>query len=108
MPQTAQSTTDEKIPLGFAPATPKGTPGPIDGTFKYEVLEGGATVETDPDGVPLFAVSEDTAGFSRIRFWADVDLDPNVEKQVEDILEYTYVSPQVSTLGFTAGAAVPK
>lgn len=98
----------KKQALSFAPTTPDGTPGLTDGTIKIEVLSGAGTFETDPvTGNPSFIVSEDVAGTTRYRVFADADLSSGVEEISEEI-EYTYTDPNVSNLGLGIGVDVDK
>lgn len=103
----ANLTTEEKVKFSFAPATPSGKPGLIDGSVTSEVLSGSATVTMNPDGMSGFIVSGDTAGDSEILFSADADTTAGV-KTITETVNATVTDPQVTTLGFTLGTPEPK
>jgi hypothetical protein len=101
-------TTQEKVSFTIAPATPNGTPGPIEGTAKHEVLSGTSTVEWNADGQSGFIVSANAPEIGQIKFSVDADLDPGVTREVSEILNVTITDPQVTTLGFNLGTPEPK
>lgn len=107
MAQAVNLTSEEKVSFQFAPATPKGKPGLIDGTITSEVLSGTSSVVMNADGMSGFIVSGDTAGDSEILFSADADTTAGV-KTITETVNVTVTDPQVTTLGFTLGTPEPK
>lgn len=108
MPLAVQSTTEEKVGITVAPKTASGKPAPVDGGVTVTVLNGGATAANDPaNPLRFFVISEDSAGSAQFRVEVDADLGPGTAT-ISDIVDYTYVSPQATSLGFVADPAEPK
>src|SRR5688572_4258414 len=112
MPLDIQSTTEQKVPILFAPTTTSGKPASIDGAPTLSVVSGGATAEqATPDeltsGIAGYIVSEDTPGTSSWQIKADADLGEGV-REIVDGGTYVYNDPQAENFGLTAGTAVQK
>jgi hypothetical protein len=112
MPLDIVSTTEEKVPILFAPKTTSGKPANIDGAPVLSVVSGGATAQqATPDelaaGVAGYIVSEDAPGTSSWKITADADLGQGV-REIVDGGTYVYNDPQAENFGLTAGTAVPK
>lgn len=99
-------TSEEKVSFAFAPTTPAGQPGLIDGSISAVVESGDATVTMNADGLTGFIVSG-AAGDSVVRFSADADTTAGV-KTIEEVATVTVTDPLVTTLGLSFGTPEPK
>jgi hypothetical protein len=112
MPLDITSTTEEKVPVLFAPTTTTGKPAKIDGAPVINITSGGATSQAATEdelaqGIAGYVVSEDVPGTSSWEIKADVDLGAGV-REIADGGTYVYNDPQASNFGLSAGTAVPK
>lgn len=107
MPLNVTSTTEEKVPLTLNITTSSGKPATVEGSPKWEVIDGSGTVVAAEDGLSAHVVSADEPGTSTIRVTADADLGPGTSEIVDTIV-YTYNHPQAAALGLSAGPAEPK
>lgn len=112
MPLNITSTTEEKVPILFAPTTTAGKPAKIDGAPVLSILTGGATAQqATPDelanGVAGYIVSEDIPGTSTWQIVGDADLGEGVREIIGGGV-YVYSDPQAENFGLSAGTAVPK
>lgn len=102
-----KSTVEQKQHVSIAPKTAAGKPATIDGLPTWEITEGGATLEVDPDGLGAFVISEDVEGSSQWKVSADADLGEGV-RTLEVGGTYTYGPAEANDLGVTADAPVSK
>lgn len=112
MPLDITSTTDEKVPILFAPTTTSGKPAKIDGAPVLSIVSGGATPQqATPDelaaGIAGYIASEDVPGTSVWEIKADVDLGGGV-REIVDGGTYIYNDPEAANFGLTAGTPVLK
>lgn len=84
---------------------------PVDGGATPVVVSGDATVAVDdavpPNPLAFYIISADVAGTAQIR----VDVDAQVgagETIISELINYTYASPQATSLGLSASAELPK
>lgn len=112
MPLDITSTTEEKVPVLFAPKTTSGKPAKLDGAPELTITSGNATAQAATEeelaqGIAGYVVSEDTPGTSTWQIKGDADLGAGV-REIIDGGNYTYSDPQAENFGLSAGTPVPK
>jgi hypothetical protein len=112
MPLDITSSTEQKVPILFAPKTSSGKPATIDGAPVLSVTSGGALAEqATPEelatGIAGYIVSEDIPGTSTWQIKGDADLGQGV-REIVDGGSYVYNDPEAENFGLSAGTAVPK
>lgn len=112
MPLDITSTTEEKVPVLFAPKTTSGKPAQLDGAPELSIISGNATAQqATPEeltqGIAGYVVSEDAPGTSTWQIKGDADLGTGV-REIIDGGSYIYNDPFAENFGLSAGTPVPK
>lgn len=92
------SNTEQQVRVAFAPKTESGNDATIDGAIRFEVTEGDATVSAGTNDLEIVVKPGAANVLSRIRVYADADLDAGEERLIEEELVYTVTAVEAASL----------
>jgi hypothetical protein len=100
-------TKEEKVTPTFAPTTPGGNPGQIDGEVVLTVLTGDITIGPDEEGKLKEVLSGTETGIFQVEAKADVDMGEGVEP-LSEVFDVIVVDARTTSLGVSFGTPVLK
>ena len=106
MPLELTCTNEEKILITVSPVTASGKPTKLDGPATVDVTSGEGGVSM-VDDTSFFVVSPDVPGVTTYLVRGDSDLGGGVV-MIADTISLNVTSVLASSLGISAGPAVPK